>query len=166
MILACHEDCAFLWSMQCRVVSIYRVWLQKILQSVLLSGTLCLSATSPFLCCVQIPVQKTGQEQNKCFFPLTLSGPAALTRRIHALSPFWHLLGEIQVSASELKAAVNAPLKDNGTGHLPRAHSTGRAWFRIISFQKWKRMLCIFYSDTETWKENFVFVEKPHCSSL
>lgn len=70
------------------------------------------------------------------FVPLALSGPAALTRGIHALCPFWHLMGEIELSASELKVAVNAPLKDNGTGHLPRAHSTGRALFRIISFQK------------------------------
>lgn len=62
------------------------------------------------------------------FFPLTLSGPAALTRGIHPLSPFWHLLGGIELSASVLKVAVNAPLKDNGTGHLPRAHSTGRAF--------------------------------------
>lgn len=82
------------------------------------------------------------------------------------MSPFWHLMGEIQPSASELKLAVNVPLKDNGTGHLPRGHSTGRALFRIISFQKWKRMLCIFYSDTETWKGNFIFVEKPRCSCL
>lgn len=27
-------------------------------------------------------------------------------------------------------------------------------------------MLCIFYSDTETWKGNFIFVEKPRCSCL
>lgn len=87
-------------------------------------------------------------------------------KRDPCLVPFWHLMGEIELSASELKVAVNAPLKDNGTGHLPRAHSTGRALFRIISFQKWKRMPCVFYSDTETWKGNFIFVEKPPCSCL
>lgn len=69
-------------------------------------------------------------------FPLTLTGLAALSNRrgIRALSSFSHLMGEIQINTSELKAAVNEPLKANDTGHQPRGHSTVSALFRFIFF--------------------------------
>lgn len=135
MILACYEDCAFPRSMQWRVASINCIWLQKILvcASVWLLVFICsitFTVLSPNPCAEDKP------RAEQMFFPLTLCGPAAPTRGIHALPPFWHPMGGIELSACELKVAVNAPLKDNGTGHLPRAHSTGRALFRIISFQK------------------------------